>query len=161
MTKAMPLPSGTCFRKSSRASSPPAEAPMPTMGNACGVVSRVGSGGTGAAGACLRGFGRIFGPSFAGVFRPDDFFMVGTPITVGGGTPYNARTVSTSTQSMGTGFSRNSSGKRIRVFNLIPHINFHRNSPIFPRYSIGSALFSSHDQQYDNAHECNRSGDRR
>ncbi len=39
MTKAMPLPVGTCDRKCSKASSPPAEAPMPTMGNdmrACG-----------------------------------------------------------------------------------------------------------------------------
>jgi len=33
MTKAMPLPAGTCPRNCSKASSPPAEAPMPTMGN--------------------------------------------------------------------------------------------------------------------------------
>ena len=42
MTKAMPLPAGTCFRNSSRASSPPAEAPMPTMGNAFCVRGRSG-----------------------------------------------------------------------------------------------------------------------
>jgi hypothetical protein len=33
MTKAMPLFSGTRDRKCSKASNPPAEAPMPTMGN--------------------------------------------------------------------------------------------------------------------------------
>ena len=32
MTKAMPLRGGTFFRNCSRASSPPAEAPMPTIG---------------------------------------------------------------------------------------------------------------------------------
>jgi hypothetical protein len=33
MTKAMPLFLGTCLRKCSKASNPPADAPMPTMGN--------------------------------------------------------------------------------------------------------------------------------
>src|SRR5512140_3433811 len=44
MTNAMPLDAGTCVRNCSKASSPPAEAPMPTMGNdtlagEAGVVS--------------------------------------------------------------------------------------------------------------------------
>jgi hypothetical protein len=33
MTNAIPLPAGTCRRNCSMASSPPAEAPIPTIGN--------------------------------------------------------------------------------------------------------------------------------
>jgi hypothetical protein len=53
------------FRNSSRASSPPAEAPMPTMGNAFCVLGSCGSGGMGAAGFFFR------------IFVPGGFFMVG------------------------------------------------------------------------------------
>jgi hypothetical protein len=73
MTKAMPLLFGTCLRNNSRASSPPAEAPMPTMGNALCVLGRSGFGGTGAAGPFFR------------ILEPDGFFMVGILITVEGG----------------------------------------------------------------------------
>ena len=46
MTKAMPLPSGTFSKKSSNASSPPAEAPMPTTGKAaCKLRWPTSSGG--------------------------------------------------------------------------------------------------------------------
>ena len=43
MTKAMPLPFGTCAKKCSKASSPPAEAPMPTMRNVAASVFRPGA----------------------------------------------------------------------------------------------------------------------
>jgi hypothetical protein len=53
-TNAMPLRSGTFFRKSSSASRPPAEAPMPTMGNmlpslgrGAGKASAIRSGASG------------------------------------------------------------------------------------------------------------------
>jgi hypothetical protein len=131
------------------------------MGNAFCFFG-VGSGGTGTADPSLRGFGRSFGPGFGTLFGLDDFFMVGILITAGGGVLLSKdRIVSTPAQSMAIGFPRISLGKRIRVFNFISHIYFHRNSPIFPRYSIGSAPFSSHDQQYDTGHECNGAGDRR
>ena len=64
MTKAMPLPSGTCLRNCSSASSPPAEAPMPTMGNALCALAGCGFGGTGTAGSLFR------------IFESEGFFMV-------------------------------------------------------------------------------------
>jgi len=70
MTKDTPQPAGTCFKNSSSASSPPAEAPMPTMGNASVVLGRSGSGGADAAGPFFR------------IFGPDVFLMVGILITV-------------------------------------------------------------------------------
>ena len=68
MTKAMPLASGTCSKNSSRASSPPADAPMPTMGNPFGVLGSGGSDGMGTADPFFR------------IFRPDGFFIVGIPL---------------------------------------------------------------------------------
>ena len=83
MTKAMPLPCGTCFRNSSRASSPPAEAPMPTMGNTFCVLGSSRPGGMEAAGPFFR------------IFGLDVFFMVGILISIEGGirraTFYKAR----------------------------------------------------------------------
>jgi hypothetical protein len=62
MTNAMPLPGGTRARNCSKASSPPADAPMPTMGNAA-----LASGAAGAAGlrrrVCGIGFFMRLGPA--------------------------------------------------------------------------------------------------
>ena len=68
MTKAMPHPSGTCFKNSSSASSPPAEAPMPTMGNTFCVLGSCSSGDMGTTDPFFR------------IFRPDGFFMVAIPL---------------------------------------------------------------------------------
>ena len=48
-TKARPLPAGTCRKNSSRASRPPAEAPMPTMGKRPSPERGTGVGRDGAA----------------------------------------------------------------------------------------------------------------
>ena len=55
MTKAMPQPAGTWLRNFSRASSPPAEQPMPMTGK-----GRVGSLGEGAAGQVWGMIGRVY-----------------------------------------------------------------------------------------------------
>jgi hypothetical protein len=68
-----PLSSGTCFKKSFKASSPPAEAPMPTIGNAACLPASCASGGMGAAAAFLP------------IFAPDGFFMVAVLVTLKGG----------------------------------------------------------------------------
>jgi hypothetical protein len=69
----MPLRAGMCFRNSSRASRPPAEAPMPMIGNAFCTPEGSDSGLAGTVGLFFR------------VFGPERFFTVGILDRVEGG----------------------------------------------------------------------------
>jgi hypothetical protein len=56
----MPLSAGTFFRNASMASSPPAEAPTPTMGQAAVTGTDVGTAGVWEAGGVARRAGGFF-----------------------------------------------------------------------------------------------------